>query len=568
MTIPLLMEEEKNGATIDETSAVLNDENAVEQPTEVTPKAPPMPPPQGPHVSLLSLLSSILSDPNTDTKERGAALEILSVITMHDPNLVRKYCLDTAASAQQDANGATVVAKLHPNDLQEVLFATCPPEDLMLALIFTMTNESDAGCLLQTSDIIRYVLEMELVGGEHTNATNGQGDSLSAGGGFQDEENNVNACNVATNNGNLNTNGDGATGGIMEGVQSDRNSFLALFYDRYVQWLVAPFQYKVMVPRLAIPQNNEAMGRIRQEFCQRCTAGISDGDHCIFEPIHPCSVRASFTFEIISFSIRAHVHRMKFFMLRTRLLGAILKMTRRKDNEGSTPSSASPSLQQPPWALQPGSQCLKLASLKVLRSMLSIKDEFYHRHIVQYNLFAPVFEMFRENTRLSVGNNLISSAILEMCDFICFEKIKSLIDYIVTKHLSKTNNPKDRSLEDIANPHVETFKQIRKVFEDNNTKSEQAGAGESFHSGSGDASINGSHDGLLVNGRGRSILGKKALEDQRKFRQADEDDSYFNDDDDDDDDTEVAGPPAPPEQKLSTSDDMASLMDDVKSLDQ
>ena len=49
---------------------------------------------------------------------------------------------------------------------------------------------------------------------------------------------------------------------------------------------------------------------------------------------------------------------------------------------------------------------------RLLRSVLSVKDEFYHRHIVQYNLFAPVFDLFRAIT--SVGNNIVSSAILEV----------------------------------------------------------------------------------------------------------------------------------------------------------
>ena len=105
-----------------------------------------------------------------------------------------------------------------------------------------------------------------------------------------------------------------------------------------------------------------------------------------------------------------------------------------------------------------------------------------------------------------------------MCDFICLENIKSLIDYIVTKHLSKSAKHPASSLEEIANPHVETFKQLRKAYDDNN-KTEQGGGGGgdsgSFH-GTGDISMNGggSHDGLLMNGRGRSMLNKKALEDQ------------------------------------------------------
>ncbi len=50
---------------------------------------------------------------------------------------------------------------------------------------------------------------------------------------------------------------------------------------------------------------------------------------------------------------------------------------------------------------------------RFLRAVLSVKDEFYHRHIIQYNLFAPVFDVFRSNHR---GDNLLSSAILEVRD--------------------------------------------------------------------------------------------------------------------------------------------------------
>lgn len=48
---------------------------------------------------------------------------------------------------------------------------------------------------------------------------------------------------------------------------------------------------------------------------------------------------------------------------------------------------------------------------RLLRSILSVKDEFYHRHIIQFNLFLPMFDLFRS---ISVGDNLVSSAILEV----------------------------------------------------------------------------------------------------------------------------------------------------------
>ena len=41
------------------------------------------------HVNLISFLKKMLSDPNPDAEEKGAALDFLSVIAMHDPNLTR-----------------------------------------------------------------------------------------------------------------------------------------------------------------------------------------------------------------------------------------------------------------------------------------------------------------------------------------------------------------------------------------------------------------------------------------------------------------------------------------------
>ena len=72
--------------------------------------------------------------------------------------------------------------------------------------------------------------------------------------------------------------------------------------------------------------------------------------------------------------------------------------------------------------------------IRLFRSVLSVKDEFYHRHIVQYNLFAPVFDLFREQANRGVGNNLISSAILEVC-FI----LDIVLIWILSKQRSSSN---------------------------------------------------------------------------------------------------------------------------------
>jgi hypothetical protein len=113
-----------------------------------------------------------------------------------------------------------------------------------------------------------------------------------------------------------------------------------------------------------------------------------------------------------------------------------------------------------------------------------------------------------------------------MCDFICQENIKSLIDYIASQHMSAkksaspstiyANNKPILSLEEIANPHVTTFQQLWKAFEKNHNSEEQHGKEPALRDdGDHNHSVNGSDDGLVVNGRGgRPTLNKIALEDQ------------------------------------------------------
>ncbi len=113
----------------------------------------------------------------------------------------------------------------------------------------------------------------------------------------------------------------------------------------------------------------------------------------------------------------------------------------------------------------------------------------------------------------------------EICEFIRTENIKSLIEYIVTKHMSQnptTNsgtspsgdslNKLPPSLEDVATPYVDTLTLLRQKHEDN---------------------VNSSIDGVNGNEADktrRSGMSEKAIEDQRKFREADQEESYFFDD--------------------------------------
>ena len=272
------------------------------------------------HESLLSLISAVLSDPTTNVKERGAALDILGVITMHDPGLIRKYCIEYHTTFVANKH---FVVRPTPNNLGEVMFA-CPTDDLILSLIYVMTTEIDSGLSLQTSEIIRIILDTESTVGE------------------QNEE-------YEFNDGQNLDNGDGSQAAICAGGgalsnESEQNSFLALFYDRYLHWLIAPFNCLLLVPRFVPPLFS---GRENTTDAVAIFGGDNNDSTLspLLRPIESCPVRASSTLEIISFCVRTHIHRMKFFILRSRLLGVILDTLCQEES-------------------QFGVRCLKLASLK------------------------------------------------------------------------------------------------------------------------------------------------------------------------------------------------------------
>jgi protein phosphatase-4 regulatory subunit 3 len=98
-----------------------------------------------------------------------------------------------------------------------------------------------------------------------------------------------------------------------------------------------------------------------------------------------------------------------------------------------------------------------------------------------------------------------------MCDFIHNQNIKSLIEYIVTKHLfaASPNSVTDRpSLEDVATPYVQTLTILRRTYEDDLRQ-----ANEQVADHEGRAQSNGV---FFDNSAARTTTGRseKALEDQ------------------------------------------------------
>jgi len=377
---------------------------------------------KGKNVNLLHLLGTILSDPNIDVTEKGSALEIVAGVAVHDTSLIRSRCLDCYEAAKVET---TQSMRPRPNEKMQITFR-CPPNDLLASLLFLLATETDAGVLLQVSEIMRIILDTDMMG-----------DHGPMGAGFSDKSEEIPPSGQNTSHEHPNH---------QSGSTTEQNKFLSMFYEHYIQWLAAPFQYTVF--HLALRMRQKDLLHQPPQMMMKALEDFEKGsyiDNRILRNVPLSALRSSFAVELLSFCVRAHVYRMKCYLLRSGVLGSVLRLLKPANSFG--PLS--------------GDRCLKLAALRFLREILSVNDEFYHRHIIQHNLFGPVFEAFRANP---VGDNLVSSATVEMCDFIHSENINSLIEHIVTEHLSVegTTNP---SLEDLSSTYVNTLTVLRTAYE-------------------------------------------------------------------------------------------------------
>ena len=468
-----------------------------------------------PPTNLLSMLGNVLADPGADSSEKCAVLDILVGVAMHDPSLIRGHCLDFHMLRRERLEDKVEGIKIHiperpePNEKKQVLYI-CASDDVMNSLLFTLAVEKDAGILLQVSEILRIVLDTDMMS-----------DHSAMNPGFADEAGVLPSGNIAQHLQQMDHSHHASktSDGGINPSSTDQKQFLSLFYEHYVEWLVAPFQFQILYPIRPIPANITTDVSLSHMIQQRILAPFQRGmtpDNRFVLVASECSISSSFAVELLSFCVRAHLYRMKFFLLRSRVIGTVLSLLQPRDGDGHA-----------------GSRALKLAVLRFLRAILSVNDEFYHRHIVQNDLFAPVFEALRLNP---VGDNLLSSAIIEMCDYVHHEKIMSLIEYIVSRHLAA--NEDIPSLEDLSSPYVNTLSVLRKAYEEHSTllESHQLSACDSLNSQAPNATtgehVVGGHP-LSKHGHqnGPRQLSGRALEDQRKFHENDEEESYFDSDD-------------------------------------
>ena len=288
---------------------------------------------------------------------------------------------------------------------------------------------------------------------------------------------------------------------------SERDAFLTVFYDHYIHWLVDPLARDFdeessssgASSSSTIGVDTATSSAERNADASSVAAGSSSS-----ATAHPSSTTTgaaaaaapalqlsdaakasrSHAVDLLAYCVRAHTYRMKFFVLRNNLVGRVLSLLKQPD------------------------KFLKLAALRFVRACVGAKDDFLNRHLVKKGHLSPVFALFAAN---GGRDNLLSSAVIDLVEFVRTENVKSLVEHIVGSF-----SPSFESVE-----YVTTFKSLV-LRNDQNLEVHD----DSSSSGGGGAGGSGGAGGVA---------------EWRKARDAqEEDEAYF---DADDDEVLPTGPP-------------------------
>jgi protein phosphatase-4 regulatory subunit 3 len=364
-------------------------------------------------VPFFDSLTPVLADKNTTRAECSTVMEIILHSLQHDPSLLRSHVMQRASHPPLPPHMAGVGAPSAEPGSPPACVAAATPEkchSLLFWVIRRLTSGTeDRGILVHASEICRMVLDVD----------------------------------------------------TME-VQPDRDSFLGVFYDHYIHWLVAPFWEDLE------GQQDKSLSRASPEIV-RAVRG------------HAC--------DLLSFCVHSHTYRMKYFVLRNNVVSQVLQLLKYKE------------------------KCLQLAAIRFLRRCIGVKDEFYNRYIVKNNLLAPVFALLSQNMG---RDNLITSAVVEMVEFVRAENIKSLTEYIV-----------ERFSDSFAGfTFVPTFRSIVSKHDQNKDYAESRER-ELVSPGLGE--VNADSRGAVGNISGSRL----AAQNRRRLLEEDEDEAYFNGSDED-----------------------------------
>jgi hypothetical protein len=161
--------------------------------------------------------------------------------------------------------------------------------------------------------------------------------------------------------------------------KQEKDKFLLNFYDFYVGWLFVPFIENNQPEKKILPilmSGNNIVNCLQNKFQKKET--IITSRRIIFEILNQC--------------VLFHTFRMKYFLMKNSIIIKIITKSFQSDLNS-----------------------LQLCAVKFIKSIISIKDEFYLKQIVKLDILKPIFIKFNE---IKHKDNLITSSVLDLIDFI------------------------------------------------------------------------------------------------------------------------------------------------------
>ncbi|KAL1461644.1 hypothetical protein WDU94_013518 [Cyamophila willieti] len=224
--------------------------------------------------------------------------------------------------------------------------------------------------------------------------------------------------------------------------------------------------------------------------------------------------------ELLSFCVEHHSYHIKNFILNKDLLRKVLVL------------------------MKSCHTFLVLSSLRFMRKIIAMKDDFYNRYIIKGHLFQPVIDTFNRNKG---RYNLLDSAVLELFEYMKVEDIKVLCSHIVETYGDE--------LESIH--YVQTFRSLRLKYTQDKLKDLKDKSSPLLDSVS-----------LLRNKM--STLHRNSRQHQEP-RQMDEDEEiWFNEEDSFEDASADTSPPtthSPPSSNVITFESIGKSLDKKSSPD-
>jgi hypothetical protein len=504
-----------------------------------------------------------------------AVSEILATVSFLHPSPVRQIILDTAIHPPVHAikpnttqKSSQLVAELQDNHWSR--------KSLLYLIIDLIVNNVESSSIDFLGETMKNLLDFDKVNPMALQAASGNNNSHN---GYLSQGRSAVGGGIGSNS--LGGGGGSTIWGIHNNKQEKEN-FLKEFYEYYLYWLLVPFIDFHTYPSQPVSTSFYDTRGIHflHNHDQLKDQPPLELNEKVVSFVPQCSLALNTSrriiLDILMVCLQNHSYRIKYFLLRGNYIATLInkcfpvesnsgiqqQLQRKKKamngemettmngiattSVSSTYSSSSSSSSSSCMMRYHPQRTLQLYAVKVIKSILQAKDDFYIKHIIKQDVFKPLFHSFQYFCH---RDNIITSAIHDLMEYIRLEGNMGLVCYLVEKYENVCFDKVQ---------HVEVFDKLRiryeqlmdghregVIVESTSTKTETS----EYYGISMSATIKGD---MSSSGSGSGSRGMKRQynstfinNENRKYKELEDDELYLNQEDDEMDEDEARHSPSP-----------------------